>query len=49
MRKILLSLLFAPAGARIFKQGGNAIRVDPKHGAFWGASGNHGEDHGIGW
>jgi gamma-glutamyltranspeptidase/glutathione hydrolase len=27
----------------------NAILVDPKHRTFWGASGNHGEDHGIGW
>ncbi|HYC36967.1 MAG TPA: gamma-glutamyltransferase family protein [Usitatibacter sp.] len=27
----------------------NAIMVDPRHGTFWGASGNHGEDYGIGW
>lgn len=27
----------------------NAILIDPRHGTFWGASGNHGEDHGIGW
>ena len=27
----------------------NAIAIDPKHGTFWGASSNHGEDHGIGW
>jgi gamma-glutamyltranspeptidase/glutathione hydrolase len=27
----------------------NAILVDPKHRTFWGASSNHGEDHGIGW
>lgn len=27
----------------------NAILFDRKHGTFWGASGNHGEDHGIGW
>jgi gamma-glutamyltranspeptidase/glutathione hydrolase len=27
----------------------NAILIDPKHRTFWGASGNHGEDHGIGW
>ena len=27
----------------------NAILVDPKHRTFWGASGNHGEDYGIGW
>ncbi len=27
----------------------NAILIDPKYGTFWGASGNHGEDYGIGW
>jgi gamma-glutamyltranspeptidase/glutathione hydrolase len=27
----------------------NAILLDRKHGTFWGASSNHGEDHGIGW
>ncbi len=27
----------------------NAIMVDPRHGTFWGASSNHGEDYGIGW
>jgi gamma-glutamyltranspeptidase/glutathione hydrolase len=27
----------------------NAILVDRKHGTFWGASSNHGEDYGIGW
>lgn len=27
----------------------NAILIDPKHRTFWGASSNHGEDHGIGW
>ena len=27
----------------------NAILIDRKHGTFWGASSNHGEDHGIGW
>jgi len=27
----------------------NAILVDRKHGTLWGASGNHGEDYGIGW
>ena len=27
----------------------NAIMVDRKHGTFWGASSNHGEDYGIGW
>ncbi len=27
----------------------NAILVDHRHGTFWGASSNHGEDHGIGW
>ena len=27
----------------------NAIMVDPAHGTLWGASGNHGEDYGIGW
>ena len=27
----------------------NAILIDPKHQTFWGASSNHGEDHGIGW
>ncbi|MEO7742712.1 MAG: gamma-glutamyltransferase family protein [Usitatibacter sp.] len=27
----------------------NAIMVDRRHGTFWGASSNHGEDHGIGW
>jgi gamma-glutamyltranspeptidase/glutathione hydrolase len=27
----------------------NAILVDRRHGTFWGASSNHGEDHGIGW
>jgi len=27
----------------------NAILVDPRHGTFWGASSNHGEDYGIGW
>ena len=27
----------------------NAIMIDRKHGTFWGASSNHGEDHGIGW
>ena len=26
-----------------------AVLIDPKHGTFWGAAGNHGEDHGIGW
>jgi gamma-glutamyltranspeptidase / glutathione hydrolase len=27
----------------------NAIMVARKHGTFWGASSNHGEDYGIGW
>lgn len=27
----------------------NAIYFDQKHGSFWGGSGNHGEDYGIGW
>ncbi|MCL4688137.1 MAG: gamma-glutamyltransferase [Burkholderiales bacterium] len=27
----------------------NAILLDPRHGTFWGASSNHGEDYGIGW
>ncbi len=27
----------------------NAIMVDRRHGTFWGASSNHGEDYGIGW
>jgi gamma-glutamyltranspeptidase/glutathione hydrolase len=27
----------------------NAILLDRKHGTFWGASSNHGEDHGIAW
>ena len=27
----------------------NAIYFDWKHGSFWGASSNHGEDYGIGW
>ena len=27
----------------------NAIMIDNKHGTFWGASSNHGEDYGIGW
>ena len=26
-----------------------AVLVDPKHGTFWGAAGNHGEDYGIAW
>jgi gamma-glutamyltranspeptidase/glutathione hydrolase len=27
----------------------NAIYFDREHGTFWGGSGNHGEDYGIGW
>ena len=27
----------------------NAILVDRRHGTYWGASSNHGEDYGIGW
>jgi gamma-glutamyltranspeptidase/glutathione hydrolase len=27
----------------------NAIMIDRNHRTFWGASSNHGEDHGIGW
>jgi gamma-glutamyltranspeptidase / glutathione hydrolase len=27
----------------------NAIYFDRAHGTFWGGSGNHGEDYGIGW
>jgi gamma-glutamyltranspeptidase/glutathione hydrolase len=27
----------------------NAIMLDASHGTMWGASGNHGEDYGIGW
>ena len=27
----------------------NAILLDHRHGTFWGASSNHGEDYGIGW
>ncbi|MBT1687657.1 gamma-glutamyltransferase family protein [Fulvivirgaceae bacterium PWU37] len=27
----------------------NAIYFDRLHGTFWGGSGNHGEDYGIGW
>jgi gamma-glutamyltranspeptidase/glutathione hydrolase len=27
----------------------NAILIGPRHRTFWGASSNHGEDHGIGW
>jgi gamma-glutamyltranspeptidase / glutathione hydrolase len=26
-----------------------AIEIDRRHGTFWGAAGNHGEDYGIGW
>jgi gamma-glutamyltranspeptidase/glutathione hydrolase len=26
-----------------------AVLIDRKHGTFWGAAGNHGEDTGIGW
>ena len=26
-----------------------AVMVDRKHGTFWGAAGNHGEDYGIAW
>jgi gamma-glutamyltranspeptidase/glutathione hydrolase len=26
-----------------------AVLIDRKHGTFWGAAGNHGEDYGIGW
>ena len=26
-----------------------AVMIDRKHGTFWGAAGNHGEDYGIGW
>jgi gamma-glutamyltranspeptidase / glutathione hydrolase len=26
-----------------------AVLIDPKHGTFWGAAGNHGEDYGVGW
>lgn len=27
----------------------NSIYFDREHGSFWGGSGNHGEDYGIGW
>ena len=27
----------------------NAIHFDRAHGTMWGATSNHGEDHGIGW
>ncbi len=27
----------------------NAILFDRKHGTFWGASSNYGEDYGIAW
>ena len=26
-----------------------AVLIDRKHGTFWGAAGNHGEDYGIAW
>jgi gamma-glutamyltranspeptidase/glutathione hydrolase len=49
VRKELVRMGYKPTyGARTMGPV-NAILVDPRHGTFWGASSNHGEDHGIGW
>jgi gamma-glutamyltranspeptidase/glutathione hydrolase len=45
LRKMGYSMIFQPRTSGPM----NAIMIDPKHGTFWGASSNHGEDYGIGW
>ena len=49
IRKELREMGYVPRFADRTMGPVNAILLDRKHGTFWGASSNHGEDHGIGW
>ena len=49
VRKELRAMGYVPRFAERTMGPVNAILLDRRHGTFWGASSNHGEDHGIGW
>jgi gamma-glutamyltranspeptidase/glutathione hydrolase len=49
VRKELVNMGYKPTYAARTMGPVNAILIDPRHRTFWGASSNHGEDHGIGW
>jgi gamma-glutamyltranspeptidase/glutathione hydrolase len=49
VRKDLVQMGYKPTYAARTMGPVNAILIDPRHRTFWGASSNHGEDHGIGW
>jgi gamma-glutamyltranspeptidase/glutathione hydrolase len=49
VRKELVGMGYKPTYSARTMGPVNAILIDPRHRTFWGASSNHGEDHGIGW
>ena len=49
IRKELRAMGYLPRFAERTMGPVNAILLDRRHGTFWGASSNHGEDHGIAW
>jgi gamma-glutamyltranspeptidase/glutathione hydrolase len=49
VRKELVQMGYKPTYSARTMGPVNAILIDPRHRTFWGASSNHGEDHGIGW
>jgi gamma-glutamyltranspeptidase/glutathione hydrolase len=49
IRKELREMGYAPRFAQWSTGPITAVLIDRKHGTFWGAAGNHGEDYGIGW
>jgi gamma-glutamyltranspeptidase/glutathione hydrolase len=49
VRSELVRMGYRPAYGQRTMGPVNAILIDPRYRTFWGASSNHGEDHGIGW
>jgi len=49
IRKELREMGYKPRFAERTTGPITAIMIDRRHGTFWGAAGNHGEDTGIGW
>jgi gamma-glutamyltranspeptidase/glutathione hydrolase len=49
IRKELREMGYTPRFAQWSTGPITAVMLDRKHGTFWGAAGNHGEDYGIAW
>jgi gamma-glutamyltranspeptidase/glutathione hydrolase len=49
IRKELRDMGYTPRFAQWSTGPITAVLIDRKHGTFWGAAGNHGEDYGIAW